>query len=173
MAGKEDKRLVALKEYMNHMEEIMNRWHSMMHDLYMKISALLFTLSVAAIGFSASHILDDRYHSGKYETNLACIALICLVVGIFLLIGSCWYGFKHLRNNLQFIQCTTEDFAERYKVAADMYYKYPADTHTNEEKKTSECKYPPSWPWHLQIRLFFWGITLLICWVGFDFFVTG
>ena len=169
----------------------MNKWGDKMHDLYLKVSPLLITLSVAAIGFAASYILDGRYHSGNYQTALGYIVLFCLFVGVCLLIVSCGCGLLHLLNSLQFVQCTMRYFAERYIVAAKRYkvvakrykvvakrYKvavdiqYPTDTHTNEEKNTRECKNPPSWPWHLQIWSFLVGIFLLICWVMLDFLVT-
>ena len=173
MTGNKDNRLAVSKEYMDHMERLMNRWYDIRHDLYMKVCPLLITLSVAAIGFAASYILDGRYHSERYENTLGYIVLFCLFAGGFLLIVSCGCGLRHLLNSLQFVQCIAEFFSELYKVAAKKYYRDPADKRTIEENNTSEWKEPPSWPWYWQIWSFFGGIILLIFWVALDFFLSG
>ncbi len=161
------------KEHMDDMKKVMNEWYKMMHDLYLMISSVLITLSVAAIGFVASYILEDGYHSNKYDTCFACISLFCASIGGLLLIFSCACGLTHLRKNLIFIQCNAEHFAECYMKATKMHYQESTETHIDTADKTYECKSPCPFWWNAQICLFGCGIILLVAWIVFDFLTTG
>ena len=160
MTGKEDSNSTGSKDDINEAEGLMNRYTDMMHDLYLKFSHLLITLSVAAIGFAASYILGDGYHSGKYETILAYTALICLSVGCLLLIVSCLCGLWHLRITFQLIQRAAEYFAKNHGVAIGIDCQTPTDVPTAVREYEKKNKYI-SWLWWLQTWLFFGGIILI------------
>ena len=112
----------------------MDWWTSMMHDLYLKFSSLLITLSVTAIGFAASYILDDGYHSGKYETALAYMVLIWFFVGVCLLLVSCGCGLWHLQITFQLIQRAVEYFTKNHGVAIGIDRQTPIDVPTIERE---------------------------------------
>ncbi len=158
MDGNDDNNSAAKKEYRRDMEKYMNRWYGLMHPLYLKLSSVLISLSVATIGFAVSYLLEDGYHSGKYETCLALSGLLFQVLGLLSLLFSGFCGLTHLVNNLTFIQCNAEYFAARF---------------VGEEEKASECESSKLNWWSWQINSFGFGIVFLIVWVAIDFFAVG
>ncbi len=174
MDGNDDNRLAkakakaeaAKKECMQDSEKRMNMWFGMMHDLYLKLSSILLSLSVVAIGFALSYLLENEYHSGKYETCVAKVTLGFLFFGLFLLLASCFCGIMHLYKNLAFVQCNANHFAARYTEDATIYYQGTVGTHTGQEEK---CTSPsPLW-WYGQLCLFSFGVAMLVAWGAIDF----
>ena len=165
--------LSVTKEYMDSMEKSMNTWFSMMHDLYLKISTILMSFALAAIGFLLSYLLGNEYHCGKYETCIDMAALICLFGSLVSLMGSVACGFTHLCKNLAFIQCTGNYFKERYIDAVNMYYKSSSEEPPEEKEYTNECKNPSPWWWRSQILTFSLGAIFLISLITIDFFTVG
>lgn len=169
MTNNDENHMRGMKEYMKDMEKLMNMWFNKMHDIYLMLSSVLLTLSVAAIGFAASYILENGYHSYKYETSIAYVSLGCLFTGVLFLIISCACGLTHMLENLGFLQCTAEFFAKRYREATRMYYQKTIETNTEEENKMDKCQNPGSHWWYGQIASFGCGIFCLIAWVIIDY----
>ena len=165
--------LSVTKEYMGSMEKSMNTWFNMMRDLHLKISTILMSFALAAIGFVLSYLLGNEHHGGKYETCIGMAALICLFGSLVSLMVSVVCGFTHLCKNLAFIQCTANHFTERYVDATKMYYERFNAEPIEEKEYTSECKNPSSWWWPSQFLAFGLGAFLLILLVIIDFFTVG
>lgn len=160
------------ERYVSDTKEAMNLWGNKMHDLYLKITFLLITLSVAAIGFAASHMLEYGYHSGRYETTWACVslALLCLCAGVILLIYSCFCGLVHLWKNLGFFQENVEFFARHNKIANAKFHGEETDINPEENPTDGNDENPGKW-WTRQIKWFGFGMLSLVFWVAFDFFI--
>ncbi len=161
------------KNYVAERKEDMRMWFELMNGLYLNFSSIIISLSVAAIGFAAFHLLENGYDSEKYKTFLDHIPLFCLLGGGLILLVSCFFGLTHLRKNLEFVKCTADDFAIRYMEAVTNHHQKNTDSHTDEEKNTSKCESPKSDWWHWQMDLFYAGMILLVLWVGFDFFTSS
>ena len=163
----------ATKEHMQDMGRVMNMWFNMMRDLHLKISTILMSFALVAIGFLLSYLSDNEFHGEGYATNANILASVGLLGSLFFWVGSVTCGIACLLENLNFSQSNANYFAARYMAATKAHYERASEETTKEDEYASNRKTKSSRLWNLQVCSFCLGAILLIFLVIVDFFTVG